>query len=135
MEDLKLTDSAVVELIKYGTMTKEVKLSDKVSVYIKNLTQDDKEKYSKLVKIEKPSEKETVEDSLFSLVEASKVPLLTYAIVKINNADFSTEESKKTLMDTLKKFPSVFIDKLYAEYIDNENSLINLFNSEDVKKN
>lgn len=135
MEELKLTDASVLELIKYGTMTREVKLNDKVTVYIKTLTQDDKEKYSKLVKLGKPSNNETVEDSLFVLVEASKVPLLTYAITKINNVDFSSEDSKSTLINILKQFPSIIIDKLYNEYMENENSLISIFNNEEVKKN
>lgn len=135
MEDLKLTDSAIVELIKYGTMTKEVKLNDKVSVYIKNLTQSDREKYSKLVQISKPSKDDNVEDSLFAVVEASKVPLLTYAITKINDIDFISDESKYKLKSILEQLPSVFIDKLYSEYLDNENKLIDIFNNEEVKKN
>lgn len=135
MAELKLEDAAIVELIKYGTVTKEIKLSDKVIVYIKNLTQDDKEKYSKLVRLEKPSEDKSIDASLFAIVEASKVPLLTYAITRINDIDFSSDSSKSRLKDILMQLPSIFIDKLYAEYMNNENKLATLFNDEEVKKN
>lgn len=135
MENLKLTDEKIIELIKFGTMTREVKINDTVTFYIKNLTQSDREKYSKLVQLSKPSKNETVEDSLFMVVEASKVPLLTYAITKINDVDFTSDNSKSDLKNILEQLPSVIIDKLYSEYLDNENKLVETFNNEEVKKN
>lgn len=135
MENLNLTDEKILELIKFGTMTKEVKISDTVKFYIKNLTQSDREKYSKLVQLEKPSNDKTVEDSLFAVVEASKVPLLTYAITKINDIDFTSDSSKSELKKILEQLPSILIDKLYSEYLDNESKLVETFNNEEVKKN
>lgn len=135
MEEFKLTDASILELIKFGTITREVKVNDNVTFYIKNLTQSDREKYSKLVQIEKPSKDETVEESLFAVVEASKVPLLTYAITKINDVDFTSDSSKSELKKILEQLPSIVIDKLYSEYLDNESKLVDTFNNEDVKKN
>lgn len=134
MENFNLTDEKILELIKFGTVTKEIKINE-VSFFIRNLTQSDKEKYSKLVQIEKPSEDGTVEDSLFAVMEASKVPLLTYAITKINAIDFSSDSSKSELKKILEQLPSVIIDKLYAEYLDNESKLVDTFSNEQVKKN
>lgn len=135
MEEFKLTDASILELIKFGTITREVKVNDKVTFYIKNLTQSDREKYSKLVQIEKPSKDGTVEESLIAVVEASKVPLLTYAITKINDVDFTSDSSKAELKKILEQLPSIVIDKLYSEYLDNEGKLVDIFNNEEVKKN
>ena len=135
MEEFKLTDASILELIKFGTITREVKVNDKVTFYIKNLTQSDREKYSKLVQIEKPSKDGTVEESLIAVVEASKVPLLTYAITKINDVDFTSDSSKAELKKILEQLPSIVIDKLYSEYLDNEGKLVDTFNNEEVKKN
>jgi hypothetical protein len=140
MEEKKfeLTDTAILDLIKYGTMTKEVKLSDKVTVYIKNLTQEDRECYSKQIKLPniKDEKKENNPDEmLYSLIEASKVPILTYAICKINEVDFSSKESKPALKQFLLQLPPVIIDKLYDAHVENENTLDATFNNEEVKKN
>lgn len=135
MEEFKSTDASILELIKFGTITREVKVNDKVTFYIKNLTQSDREKYSKLVQIEKPSKDGTVEESLIAVVEASKVPLLTYAITKINDVDFTSDSSKAELKKILEQLPSIVIDKLYSEYLDNEGKLVDTFNNEEVKKN
>ena len=135
MEEFKLTDASILELIKFGTITREVKVNGKVTFYIKNLTQSDREKYSKLVQIEKPSKDGTVEESLIAVVEASKVPLLTYAITKINDVDFTSDSSKAELKKILEQLPSIVIDKLYSEYLDNEGKLVDTFNNEEVKKN
>jgi seryl-tRNA synthetase len=133
-KNFELNDTAIMDLIKYGTMTKEVKLNDKVTIYLKNLTQEDRVKYSKLINIKSDKEKNQ-DEALFELIESSKVPVLLYAITKINDIDFSTDESKTTLKQLLLKFPPTVIDKIYDAHIENENTLIATFNNEELKKN
>jgi len=53
MAEFKLTDTAILDLIKQGTVTKKVKITDGITVELKNLTQDDREKYSKLIDLPK----------------------------------------------------------------------------------
>ena len=51
MEKFELTDTAILNLIKQGTVEKEVQIIDGIKITLKNLTQDDREKYSKLIKL------------------------------------------------------------------------------------
>lgn len=138
MEKFELTDTAILNLIKQGTVEKEVQIIDGIKITLKNLTQDDREKYSKLIKLPKIDDKVNEEDlnnSLYLLMEASKVPILVYAITKINDTDFSSMESKTTLHKLLLQLPPLFIDKAYNAYVENEQSINNLFNNDTIKKN
>jgi len=138
MEKFELTDTAILNLIKQGTVEKEVQIIDGIKITLKNLTQDDREKYSKLIKLPKIDDKVNEEDlnnSLYLLMEASKVPILVYAITKINDTDFSSMESKTTLHKLLLQLPPLFIDKAYNAYVENEQSINNLFNDDTIKKN
>lgn len=154
MEELKLTDTAILNLIKQGTITKDVQIIKGITVTLKNLTQEDRENYSKLIKLPKmkTSETEEIEDSetketddkeddselnntLYLLMETSKVPILVYAITKINDTDFSSMESKTTLHKLLLKLPPLFIDKAYNAYLDIEKQVSDLFSDDSLKKN
>lgn len=145
MEELKLTDIAILDLIKQGTVTKKVKITDEITIELKNLTQDDREKYSKLIELPKvksndkdKSKEETEEEinnTLYLLMEASKVPILVYAITKINDTDFSSMESKATLHKLLLQLPPIFIDKAYNAYVENEQNINNIFSDDSLKKN
>ena len=57
MAELKLTDAAILNLIKQGTVTKEVKITDGITIVLKNLTQEDRENYSKLIELPKVKNK------------------------------------------------------------------------------
>lgn len=149
MAEFKLTDTAILDLIKQGTVTKKVKITDRITVELKNLTQDDREKYSKLIDLPKvksndkdndkdKSKEETEEEinnTLYLLMEASKVPILVYAITKINDTDFSSLESKTTLHKLLLQLPPIFIDKAYNAYVENERSINAIFSDDSLKKN
>jgi len=149
MAEFKLTDTAILDLIKQGTVTKKVKITDGITVELKNLTQDDREKYSKLIDLPKvksndkdndkdKSKEETEEEinnTLYLLMEASKVPILVYAITKINDTDFSSLESKTTLHKLLLQLPPIFIDKAYNAYVENEQSINDIFSDDSLKKN
>lgn len=145
MEEFKLTDAAILDLIKQGTVTKDVKIIDGITITLKNLTQEDREKYSKLIDLPKvksndkeKSKEETEEElnnTLYLLMEASKVPILVYAITKINDTDFSSLESKTTLHKLLLQLPPIFIDKAYNAYVENEQSINDIFSDDSLKKN
>ena len=145
MAEIKLTDAAILNLIKQGTVTKDVKIMDGITITLKNLTQEDRENYSKLIDLPKmktndkeTSDKEQEEElnnTLYLLMETSKVPILVYAITKINDTDFSSMESKSTLHKLLLQLPPVFIDKAYNAYVENEQVINDIFNDENVKKN
>ena len=145
MAELKLTDAAILDLIKQGTVTKEVKITDGITVVLKNLTQEDRENYSKLIDLpkvknnkEEKSEEESEEEinnTLYLLMEASKVPILVYAITKINDTDFSSLKSKTTLHKLLLQLPPIFIDKAYNAYVENEQNINNIFSDDSLKKN
>lgn len=151
MEEFKLTDAAILDLIKQGTVIKKVKITDRITIELKNLTQDDREKYSKLIDLPKvksndkdndkdkdKSKEETEEEinnTLYLLMEASKVPILVYAITKINDTDFSSLESKTTLHKLLLQLPPIFIDKAYNAYVENERSINAIFSDDSLKKN
>lgn len=144
MEEFKLTDAAILNLIKQGTAEKEVQIIDGIKITLRNLTQADRENYSKLIKLPKMETKDSKDDkideaelnnSLYLLMEASKVPILVYAITKINDTDFSSMESKTTLHKLLLQLPPLFIDKAYNAYVENEQSVNELFNNDSVKKN
>ena len=143
MENFQLTDAAILNLIKQGTVEKEVQIIDGIKITLKNLTQEDRENYSKLInlpKMETKSEDGKINDtelnnSLYLLMEASKVPILVYAITKINDTDFSSMESKTTLHKLLLQLPPLFIDKAYSAYVENEQNLNNIFSDENLKKN
>lgn len=149
MAEFKLTDTAILDLIKQGTVTKKVKITDGITVELKNLTQDDRERYSKLIDLPKvksndkdndkdKSKEETEEEinnTLYLLMEASKVPILVYAITKINDTDFSSLESKTTLHKLLLQLPPIFIDKAYNAYVENERSINAIFSDDSLKKN
>ena len=49
MAEFKLTDAVILELIKQGTVTKDVKIMDGVTVTLKNLTQEDIKYYLTLL--------------------------------------------------------------------------------------
>ena len=145
MAELKLTDAAILNLIKQGTVTKEVKITDGITIVLKNLTQEDRENYSKLIELpkvknnkEEKSEEESEEElnnTLYLLMEASKVPILVYAITKINDTDFSSLKSKTTLHKLLLQLPPIFIDKAYNAYVENEQNINNIFSDDSLKKN
>ena len=145
MSEIKLSDAAILNLIKQGTVTKDVKIMDGITITLKNLTQEDRENYSKLIDLPKmktndkeTSDKEQEEElnnTLYLLMETSKVPIFVYAITKINDADFSSMESKSTLHKLLLQLPPVFIDKAYNAYVENEQVINDIFNDENVKKN
>ncbi len=145
MSEIKLSDAAILNLIKQGTVTKDVKIIDGITITLKNLTQEDRENYSKLIDLPKmktndkeTSDKEQEEElnnTLYLLMETSKVPILVYAITKINDTDFSSMESKSTLHKLLLQLPPVFIDKAYNAYVENEQVINDIFNDENVKKN
>lgn len=145
MAELKLTDAAILDLIKQGTVTKEVKITDGITIVLKNLTQEDRENYSKLIelpKVKNNKEEKSEEDSeeelnntLYLLMEASKVPILVYAITKINDTDFSSLKSKTTLHKLLLQLPPIFIDKAYNAYVENEQNINNIFSDDSLKKN
>ena len=146
MEEFKLTDAAILNLIKQGTVEKEVQIIDGIKITLRNLTQEDRENYSKLIKLpkmeikDKDSEDDKINESelnnsLYLLMESSKVPILVYAITKINNTDFSSMESKTALHKLLLQLPPLFIDKAYNAYVENEKSVNALFNDDSVKKN
>ena len=143
MEEFKLTDAAILNLIKQGTVEKEVQIIDGIKITLRNLTQEDRENYSKLIKLPKMESKDTdgkvdeaeLNNSLYLLMESSKVPILVYAITKINDTDFSSMESKTTLHKLLLQLPPLFIDKAYNAYVENEQSVNELFSNDSVKKN
>lgn len=145
MAEFKLTDAAILNLIKQGTVTKEVKITDGITIVLKNLTQEDRENYSKLIELpkvknnkEEKSEEESEEEinnTLYLLMEASKVPILVYAITKINDTDFSSLKSKTTLHKLLLQLPPIFIDKAYNAYVENEQNINNIFSDDSLKKN
>lgn len=145
MSEFKLTDAAILNLIKQGTVTKEVKITDGITIVLKNLTQEDRENYSKLIELpkvknnkEEKSEEESEEElnnTLYLLMEASKVPILVYAITKINDTDFSSLKSKTTLHKLLLQLPPIFIDKAYNAYVENEQNINNIFSDDSLKKN
>lgn len=145
MAEFKLTDAAILDLIKQGTVTKEVKITDGITIVLKNLTQEDRENYSKLIELpkvknnkEEKSEEESEEEinnTLYLLMEASKVPILVYAITKINDTDFSSLKSKTTLHKLLLQLPPIFIDKAYNAYVENEQNINNIFSDDSLKKN
>ena len=145
MSEFKLTDAAILDLIKQGTVTKEVKITDGITIVLKNLTQEDRENYSKLIelpKVKNNKEEKSEEDSeeelnntLYLLMEASKVPILVYAITKINDTDFSSLKSKTTLHKLLLQLPPIFIDKAYNAYVENEQNINNIFSDDSLKKN
>lgn len=145
MSELKLTDAVILDLIKQGTVTKEVKITDGITIVLKNLTQEDRENYSKLIelpKVKNNKEEKSEEDSeeelnntLYLLMEASKVPILVYAITKINDTDFSSLKSKTTLHKLLLQLPPIFIDKAYNAYVENEQNINNIFSDDSLKKN
>jgi hypothetical protein len=145
MSEIKLSDAAILNLIKQGTVTKDVKIIDGITITLKNLTQEDRENYSKLIDLPKmkTNDKETsnkeqeeeLNNTLYLLMETSKVPILVYAITKINDTDFSSMESKSTLHKLLLQLPPVFIDKAYNAYVENEQVINDIFNDENVKKN
>lgn len=131
----ELTDDAILELIKYGTLTKEVKINKDVTVYIKNLTQEDRENFTKEIKVNKSGNSDDMDASLYSIMEMSKIPLLIQIISKINNIEFNTPEKKQQLQVLLKQLPSAVIDKIYAAHLDNESEFISTLQNEEVKKN
>lgn len=143
MEKFQLTDAAILNLIKQGTVEKEVQIIDGIKITLRNLTQEDRENYSKLIKLPKMESKDKdgkidedeLNNSLYLLMEASKVPILVYAITKINDTDFSSMESKTTLHKLLLQLPPLFIDKAYNAYVENEQSVNELFSNDSVKKN
>ena len=140
MEEFKLTDAAILNLIKQGTAEKEVQIIDGIKITLRNLTQEDRENYSKLIKLPKMGNGDKIDEaelnnSFYLLMEASKVPILVYAITKINDTDFSSMESKTTLHKLLLRLPPLFIDKAYNAYVENEQSVNELFNNDSVKKN
>ena len=143
MEKFQLTDAAILNLIKQGTVEKEVQIIDGIKITLRNLTQEDRENYSKLIKLPKMESKDKdgkidedeLNNSLYLLMEASKVPILLYAITKINDTDFSSMESKTTLHKLLLQLPPLFIDKAYNAYVENEQSVNELFSNDSVKKN
>lgn len=145
MAEIKLTDAAILNLIKQGTVTKDVKIMDGITITLKNLTQEDRENYSKLIDLPKmknddkekddKEKEEELNNTLYLLMETSKVPILVYAITKINDTDFSSMESKSTLHKLLLQLPPVFIDKAYNAYVENEQVINDIFNDENVKKN
>ena len=143
MEKFQLTDAAILNLIKQGTVEKEVQIIDGIKITLRNLTQEDRENYSKLIKLPKMENKDKdgkidedeLNNSLYLLMEASKVPILVYAITKINDTDFSSMESKTTLHKLLLQLPPLFIDKAYNAYVENEQSVNELFSNDSVKKN
>lgn len=143
MENFELTDVAILNLIKQGTIEKEVNITDDIKITLKNLTQEDREQYSKLINLPKIENKNKdgeaseadLNNSLYLLMESSKVPILVYAITKINNTDFSSMESKTTLYKLLLQLPPVFIDKAYSAYVENEQNINNIFSDDSIKKN
>lgn len=145
MSEIKLSDAAILNLIKQGTVTKDVKIIDGITITLKNLTQEDRENYSKLIDLPKmktndkeisdKEQEEELNNTLYLLMETSKVPILVYAITKINDTDFSSMESKSTLHKLLLQLPPVFIDKAYNAYVENEQVINDIFNDENVKKN
>ena len=131
----QLSDIDLESLIKYGTKITTVEVTPSVKVRIKNLTQTDRESYSKLIKI--PSLGKSEESTLYTLVESSRIPVLIYAIVGINDIDYTTPESKLQLAELLKSLPSPVIDKLYALYLEEESKLLTLLSpssSDELKK-
>ena len=146
-ENFQLTDTALLNLIKQGTIEKEVQIIEGIKITLRNLTQADRENYSKLIKLPKIENKENEENtedniseaelnnSLYLLMEASKVPILVYAITKINDTDFSSLKSKTTLHKLLLQLPPLFIDKAYNAYVENERNINDLFSDDTLKKN
>lgn len=146
-ENFQLTDTAILNLIKQGTIEKEVQIIEGIKITLRNLTQADRENYSKLIKLPKIENKENeantednvseeeLNNSLYLLMEASKVPILVYAITKINDTDFSSLKSKTTLHKLLLQLPPLFIDKAYNAYVENERNINDLFSDDTLKKN
>jgi hypothetical protein len=99
----------VDKLVKFGVLEKESEPIKGWKITMHPLAQDEQEQMSKYLT-------EDVNMTMYTRSVMLKRPTLMWAITKINDEVFETEEQKKSLNDQLKKTPSTTIDLLYLEY-------------------
>jgi len=116
----------VEKFIKFGSVSKEVKIGDMV-IHIKTLT--DKERTVALsgVAIDE-------NDSVMEYIKKTKIPLLSHAITKIGDTDFSSPEAHLKLKEYLDQAQSTAINLLWAAYSDLTQEQMQLFEHEELKK-
>jgi len=96
-------------LIKYGEVEKEVEPVKGLKIQMRTLSEEDKIKAYALID-------STTDENFLTRMEAFKCPLLSIAIKSINGKIFDNDESKKKLLETLKKTQSYLLDAIYNEY-------------------
>jgi hypothetical protein len=101
---------SVDELIKFGTITKEVEIVPGLKVTLKTLTEAEREAALKLIK------EVQLEENLLVKSEIMKRPILVMAIEKINSASFNTPETKAALLQKMTSLQSLVVDVIYLEY-------------------
>lgn len=110
LEQLEQKDNLNIEkFVKFGIIEREVEPIPGWKITLHTLTQEEREKMSKLIPDDATS-------TAFARAEVLKRPTLVYAITKINDEIFETEEQKKMLFEKLKEMPGTSIDLLYVEY-------------------
>jgi hypothetical protein len=99
----------VEKLIKFGILEKEVEPVDGWKITMHPLTQEEIEKVELMTPV-------TPNMSLPARAAVIKRPTLIWAITKINDEVFTTEEQKNGLNEKFKTTPSTIIDLLFLEY-------------------
>jgi len=102
-------DLNVDKLIKFGVLEKTIEPIPGWKVVMHPLNQKEREAVNNNVS-------DSVSLNTLARIEALKVPTLAWAITKINNEVFETEDQKKLLIQKLQEAPSTTIDLLYVEY-------------------
>jgi hypothetical protein len=97
----------VEKFIKFGILERAVEPIPGWTVTMHVLTQDEKEKM-----LAASPEAPTVS----ARAELMKRPTLAWAITKINDESFETEDQKTVLIEKLKNTPSTTLDLLFMEY-------------------
>ena len=95
------------KFVKFGILEREIEPIAGWKITMHVLTQEEKEKMLALSP-EAPT--------IAAKAELMKRPTLAWAITKINDESFETEEHKNSLIEKLKNTPSTTLDLLFLEY-------------------
>lgn len=132
MEDIKVeSDSGEVivgleKFIKFATVQKVIAIGG-MTIVMKTLKSSERDAATDSVKT-------SPEETVMTYLKKVRIPLLSQAIVKVDQVSFTTQEHKKLLVDYLKNAQDALVDHLWAEYEKMSNEQYELFSNEDLKK-
>jgi len=141
------SDSGIIMIdiepfVKWGITKKEITKIKGLSIFMHTLTEEEMDKATdlakenetaKIVELVKSEKKDLIPGFRYD-PEKLKVPVLTYAIDKINELEIKTESDRQNLYKSLRKAQHMLIEVLYIEYNKLVNEQFELFDFEEIKK-